>query len=274
MNEMKTFVNSSLGIIDSGVGGLSVVKAVREVFPVRNVIYVADPANFPYGEKSKEELLILVSPIIEYLTRVERVQALVIACGTLSSVCFEDFCKRYPIPIFDIVRPAVSEAAFVTRKKRVGVLATRTTVRSKRFARLFESLDNSITVYEEAWPDFIEEVERGAFDTPFWRKEIKTRLKRFTSLDVDTLILGCTHFALIETFFEQLLGDSSGLTLVNPARACALELQKALDTESIVESNSGKSEVRCLVRGDVGHFENLLRMFVSENSCKVRAFGS
>lgn len=274
MNVMETLTNYSLGVIDSGVGGLSVVKAIREVFPNQNVVYVADPANFPYGEKTKEELLSLVFPIIEYLAKVERIRALVIACGTLSSVCFEEFCRTYPIPIFDIVQPAVKRAASSTLKKRVGVLATSTTVRSKRFTKLFKDLDSSIEVYEEAWSDFIEEVEKGVFDTPCWRKEIKVRLERFKSFGVDTLILGCTHFALIESFFEKLLENSSELVLINPARACTLGLQRVLKSGNTVKGDSRKGEVRCLIRGDVRHFERLLRMFVSENSCKIDAFGS
>lgn len=273
MNVMKTLTNCPLGIIDSGVGGLSVVKAIREIFPDQSVIYVADPANFPYGEKTKEELLNLVFPIIEYLLKVEHIRALVIACGTLSSVCFEEFCRTYPIPILDIVQPAVKKAVSSTLKKRIGVLATSTTVRSKRFTKLFKELDSSIEVYEEAWPDFIEEVEKGSFDTPYWQEEIKARLKRFKFSGVDTLVLGCTHFALIEDFFEELLGDSSELALINPARACTPELKKVLESGNTAKSNSGKGEVRCLIRGDVRHFEKLLRMFASENSFKIDAFG-
>ncbi|MCD6156301.1 MAG: glutamate racemase [Candidatus Atribacteria bacterium] len=271
---MKMLTSYPLGIIDSGVGGLSVVKAVQKIFPNQNVVYVADPANFPYGEKTKEELLNLVFPIIEYLLKVERVRALVIACGTLSSVCFEELCKTYPIPIFDVVKPAVREAVSSTLKKRVGVLATSTTVRSKRFTKLFKELDSRIEVYEEAWSDFIEEVERGNFNTLYWQEEIKARLKRFKSSGVDTLILGCTHFALIEDFFKGLLGNSSELVLINPARACTPELQKVFGIGNNAKDNSKKGEVRCLIRGDVRHFERLLRMFASENSFKMEAFGS
>lgn len=243
----------AIGVIDSGVGGLSVVEAIKQLVPAQNIVYVADPLHFPYGEKTKDELMILVRPFIFFLQSL-MVQAVVIACGTVSSLCLEDLHREFTLPIMGILGPACREALRVTQKRRIMILATRATVRAGSFRKTLKSMDAGVEVREEAWPELIEAVERGTFNTPSWRAWVKEQLFRFRSQGIDTVILGCTHFALISWFFEEL---AEGLFIINPAQSCAREVGKSFCVERSDASWGGQLSI--FVRGSTASFRKSLQ---------------
>ncbi len=243
-----------LGIIDSGIGGLSVVNAVRTLLPEEDIIYVADPLHFPYGEKSREELVEIVKPIIGYLSQHRKAKLIITACGTLSSVCLPDLAQLISIPIMGIVQSACQEAARVTRQGKIGVLATRATVKAGAFGQTLKGVNPGLEVIEEAWPEFVAAVEKGEFNSPEWRVQIKNRLISLKDRGVDTLIMGCTHFSLISWFFQELGGRE--LQVVDPAWACAQEVKNKLYSEEKRSSSSGKLSI--LVRGDGFSFQESL----------------
>ena len=243
-----------LGIIDSGIGGLSVVNAVRALLPAEDIIYIADPLNFPYGEKGKEELLEIVKPIIGYLFQRRKAKLIITACGTLSSICLSDLSQLISIPIMGIVQPACQEAAKVTKQGRIGVLATRATVKAGAFCRTLKEINPDIEVIEEAWPEFVAAVEKGKFNSPEWKRQIKNRLISLKERGVDTLIMGCTHFSLISWFFQELGGKE--LQVVDPAWVCAQETKNKLYSERETGSSSGKLSI--FVRGDGFSFRKSL----------------
>lgn len=244
-----------LGIIDSGIGGLSVVNAVRALLPAEDIIYVADPLHFPYGEKTKKELMEIVKPIIGYLSQDKMVKLIITACGTLSSVCLPDLAQLTSVPVMGIVWPACQEAAQVTKKGKIGVLATRATVRTGAFHRILQDIDSSLEVIEEAWPEFILAIEKGEFNSPEWRAQVQGGLLSLKQRGVDTLIMGCTHFSLISWFFQELGGED--LQVVDPAWVCAQKVKEKLHSGREMKSSSG-GKLYLLVRGDCSSFQKSL----------------
>lgn len=238
----------TIGVMDSGIGGLSVVLAVRKLFPSHPIVYFADPLHFPYGEKEEQELAAIVGPVVDFLVYGAGVQVLVVACGTVSSLLLPKLKRTYSIPLVGIVEPACKEALARVPEGAIGVLATRATVRAGTFRRTIERLRPGTPVVEEAWPEFIEAVEEGVFDTPPWRVWVRGRLEEFYAQGVRGVIMGCTHFAFISTFFEELAQDL--FPVVNPAASCAQEVTEVLENSATGDSPS----LTVFVRGDREHF--------------------
>lgn len=245
---------NAVGVIDSGVGGLSVVEAIKQLVPSQEIIYVADPLHFPYGEKTGAELMNLVRPFIFFLQSFG-VRAIVTACGTVSALCLEGLQKEFSLPIIGILEPASRETIRVTRQRKVAVLATHATVKAGTFGNVLRAMDSEVEVYEEAWPELITAVEKGVFDTLEWRKWVSQKFSLFYAQRIDTVILGCTHFALIWWFFEELAGGR--LFIVNPAQSCAREVKKSLNIESVPGAQDGKVSV--FVRGSRVAFQKTLQ---------------
>lgn len=256
-----------VGIMDSGIGGLSVVLAVRKLLPSHPVVYFADPQHFPYGEKEKGELSAIVQPVVDFLVHGVGVQVLVVACGTVSSLLLPELRERYTVPLVGIVEPACKEALIRVPEGAIGVLATRATVRAGSFRRIMERLRPGVQVFEEAWPEFIDAVEQGTFDTLIWRKWVRARLEALHRQGVRGVIMGCTHFAFISDFFEELAHDL--FPVVNPAASCAREVKEVLP--------GGEPRVppslTVFVRGDRERFIRTVRNLRFSLPMEVLSFG-
>lgn len=174
-----------VGVFDSGVGGLTVLKKLIEKYPKNDYIYFGDTKNVPYGEKNKNELFDLSSKIVEFFIE-NNIDLIVIACGTISSNCYSELKNKYSIPIIDIISPTIK---YVTMNNydNIGVIATTRTIDS----HIFRDLLKDITVYEEACSEFVNLIENDLYD------EIDID-KHLSKIDSDTIILGCTHYPLIK----------------------------------------------------------------------------
>ncbi|MEN3186809.1 MAG: glutamate racemase [Atribacterota bacterium] len=259
-----------IGVIDSGVGGLSVVEAIKQLMPSQEIIYVADPLHFPYGEKTSIELMNLVRPFILFLQSCG-VSVVVTACGTVSALCLEELRKEFSLPIVGILEPASRETIRITREKKVVILATHATVKAGTFGNVLRTMDSEIEIYEEAWPELIMAVERGDFNTLKWKKWVSQKFSLFHRRGIDTVILGCTHFALIWWFFEELA--EGRLFIVNPAQACARELKEVLGVEFNARAQNGKISV--FVRGNRASFQKTLQSIpLSLSNLEIASFPS
>lgn len=222
--------NAPIGVFDSGVGGLTVAREIMRQIPNERIVYFGDTARVPYGSKSKQTILKFSRQIIRFL-KTEGVKAIVIACNTASALALDDIEKELDIPIIGVVRSGASMAAKATKNKRVGIIATEGTINSNIYKDYLSSIDSEITVIGKACPLFVPLVEEGMIDDPV-TKEIATRyLNYLRNENIDTLILGCTHYPLLRNTIKEIMGD--GVTLVNPAYETAVELKTLLKEKNL-----------------------------------------
>ena len=225
-----------IGVFDSGVGGVSVLLEIERQLPDEDLIYVADSAHAPYGDKPVEEIQERAFAIVEYLLE-QRVKAIVVACNTATGVAVEALRARWPLP-FVAIEPAVKPAAAATQTGIVGVLATRQTIASPRFARLAETWAHGARILAQPCPGLVEQIERGELATARTRELVDSFVRPLVEQGADTLVLGCTHFPFVEPLIASIAGP--GVTLINPAAAVARELRRRLAAANLL--NPGPPE--------------------------------
>ena len=213
-----------IGVFDSGIGGVSVLQEIRRQLPAEDLIYVADSAHAPYGDKPVADIQERAFRIVEFLLD-QRVKAIVVACNTATGVAVEKLRARWPLP-FVAIEPAVKPAAASTRTGIVGVLATRQTIASPRFARLAETWAGGARILAQPCPGLAEQIEQGELATAKTRDLIGSFVRPLVEQGADTLVLGCTHYPFVEPLIASVAGP--GVTLINPAAAVARELRRRL----------------------------------------------
>ncbi|MDE6182533.1 MAG: glutamate racemase [Eubacteriales bacterium] len=194
---MKIFDKRPIGIFDSGVGGLTVVKEVIKALPEENIVYFGDTARVPYGSKSKETVFNFSCQIIRFLKE-QNVKCIIIACNTVSSNCYEDLKKEFPnIPIIEVVNAGVNSAIKTTKSSKIGIIGTEATVKSNQYKlKIQEKLKNA-QVFSKACPLFVPLAEEGWFENNITIDISKIYLEELIKNNIDTLILGCTHYPLL-----------------------------------------------------------------------------
>ncbi len=217
-------------MIDSGVGGLTVARAVLDQLPHETLHYVGDTRNSPYGPKPlaevREHALALMDELVE-----SGVKALVIACNSASAACLTQARERYDVPVIDVIGPAVRRAAAATRTGRIGVIGTIATISSGEYDREFAE-QHDITVSSAACPRFAEFVERGVTSGRQLLGLAESYLAPLSAADIDTLVLGCTHYPLLTGLLSVVMGDS--VTLVSSAEETAKEVYRVLTDRDLL----------------------------------------
>lgn len=201
--------NAPIAFIDSGVGGLPYLQWVKDRLPLENFLYLADTGNFPYGVKSQDKIVEIVLDAVESLSEKDNPKLLVIACNTASVTALDSVRKAIDIPVVGVV-PAVKPAAEISKNKRIGVLATERTVCGSYLRGLIEDFASSCHVEKIAGSGIVRFVENDFFTSPRDRKNefIEEAVARFKEVDVDTVVLGCTHFIYISDLLKEQLGDN------------------------------------------------------------------
>lgn len=229
-----------IGMFDSGIGGLTVLKEVIKQNPNENIIYLGDTKRFPYGSKSKESIIDLTKKGIEFLIS-KNVKAIVIACGTATSQALEEVQKQYDIPIIGIIDSTVDYINKNKKLRKIGVIATAGTIRSKGWQnKIYNKISDAIICYK-ACPLLAPMAEEGWTDNEIAKLTIKEYLKGFE--DIDCLILGCTHYPLFKKLIKEELGKK--VEIINTGEMLSKDLQKALvenNKENEVK-NKGKCEI-------------------------------
>lgn len=214
-----------IGVFDSGVGGLTVMREIIRQIPNEKIIYFGDTARVPYGNKSQETVTRFSEQIVRFL-RTFRVKTIVVACNTVSAYAMEALEQDCDIPIIGVVKPGAKVAAQATRNGRIGVIATEATIGSQIYAKYIQELNRDVTIYGKACPLFVPLVEEGLLEDPVTDEIARRYLTELIDIDIDTLILGCTHYPLIRSTLGRIMGE--GVTLVNPAYETAMELRRML----------------------------------------------
>ena len=223
-------MNAPVGVFDSGVGGLTVAREIMRQLPEESMIYFGDTARVPYGTKSKETILRYSRQIVNFLLS-KGVKAIVIACNTASALALAELQKDYIIPIIGMVQPGAVAAMHATKNKNIGIIGTNATIKSGQYGMCLRKLDPSVTVVTKACPLFVPLVEEGLIEDRITEDMVSRYLGEFRQYDIDSLILGCTHYPLLINPIQRFMGDQ--VTLVNPAFEVAKSLKQLLKEQEI-----------------------------------------
>ena len=197
--------NSPIGIFDSGVGGLTVARAIRDSLPHESLIYIGDTAHSPYGTKSIADVRTYALQVLDQLVE-QGVKMLVIACNTASAAMLRDARERYDVPVIEVIQPAVRGALAATRNHRIGVIGTTATITSRAYNDAFAAASH-LELFTAAAPRFVELVEAGQTSGPDVLRVAREYLQPLIDADVDTLVLGCTHYPFLRGAISYVMGD-------------------------------------------------------------------
>jgi glutamate racemase len=251
--------SAPIGIFDSGVGGLTVARAILDQLPNESTLYIGDTARGPYGPRPLAEVRDFALETLDFLVD-QGVKALVIACNTASAAMLRDARERYSVPVIEVIQPAVRRAVAATRTGRVGVIGTRATIDSKAYIDAFAAAPQ-LTISSIACPLFVEYVERGETSGESITKVAREYLQPMIDAEVDTLVLGCTHYPLLTGVISYVMGN--GVSLVSSAEETAKDLYRVLVENSLLRAPSSEAAThRFLATGDAKAFEVLARRFL------------
>jgi glutamate racemase len=265
--------DAPIGIFDSGVGGLTVARAILDQLPAEQLLYVGDTAHVPYGPKPIADVRRYALDAMDHLVE-QGVKALVIACNAASSACLHDARERYDVPVVEVIRPAVRRAVAATRNGRVGVIGTVMTVTSGSYQDAF-SAATQVSVHAVACPAFVDFVERGVTTGRQLLGLAQSYLEPLQRAEVDTLVLGCTHYPLLAGLLGLVMGDD--VTLVSSADETARDVYRILTERDLLRPADGAPpRHRFLATGDPAPFARLARRFLGlelPEGTAVPAFG-
>ena len=223
--------NRPIGIFDSGIGGLTVLRELNKQLPAESVIYYADLARVPYGSKTPQEIITINEEIFNYF--VERgVKMVIVACNTSSAIALEHSKSKFALPIIGVIGPGANTAFALTKNKKIGVLATEATVHSHAYKNILTSLNPSVKVYEQPCPKFVPLIEQGNFDVPELQSAVAEYLQPLLDQGIDTLIYGCTHYPLIDRIIRKYAG--ADLKYVDPAVGTIHLAKEILEKEKLL----------------------------------------
>ncbi len=251
--------DAPIGIFDSGVGGLTVARAILDQLPNESTLYIGDTARGPYGPRPLAEVRTFALETLDFLVE-QGVKALVIACNTASAAMLRDARERYSVPVIEVIQPAVRRAVAATRTGRIGVIGTRATIDSQAYLDAFAAAP-SLKVTSVACPLFVEYVERGETSGEDITAIARQYLAPIMDADVDTLVLGCTHYPLLTGVISYVVGNE--VSLVSSAEETAKDLYRVLVENSLLrKTDSAKPTHKFLATGDAPAFELLARRFL------------
>jgi len=260
-------VDRPIGIFDSGIGGLTVVKEVTRLLPQEKIVYFGDTARVPYGVKSKETIVKFSIENTLFLLK-KNVKMIVVACNTSSSLALPEIRRHFKIPMMGVIGPGAKEAVAATRNGRVGVIGTRATINSGAYEAEIRRLDPRVKVIAQACPMFVPVVEEGWGDDPVAGKIAERYLAPLKARKVDTLILGCTHYPLLKGLLHRIMGP--GVRLIDSAEQVAAEVRQVLAQEGLLRTRRGRVHHAYYVSDEVAIFKNVARRFLGRELCGIR----
>ncbi|MGE5197007.1 MAG: glutamate racemase [Deltaproteobacteria bacterium] len=255
-----------IGVFDSGVGGLTVVKELVRQLPCEDIVYFGDTARVPYGIKSKETVIRFSIENILFLLK-ENVKLICVACNTVSSLALPSIVNHFKVPIVGVISPGAKEAVYATQNKRIGVIGTHGTIKSRTYELEIKQLNPEIKVTAMACPLFVPFVEEGWLSGKVVLEVANTYLKPLKDARVDTVILGCTHYPLLKPVIRQILG--AGVTLIDSAKQVAMEVKNILAEDGSLSAN-GKGRHKYFVSDNPEWFSSIAQRFLGESPGNVK----
>lgn len=258
--------NKYIGVFDSGMGGLTVVKSIIEKMPNENIVYFGDTAHVPYGTRSKEQITEYVMNDVKFLSGFD-IKAIVIACNTADSIAREKVEASYDLPVFGVVEPAAKKAALATKNGRIGIIATNATVNSGAYERTVKCFNESAEVISLACPLLVPLVEEGRFKKgdKVIEKVLTEYLEPLKEQEIDTLVLGCTHYPLLYDIIAEIMPDTN---IISSSVAAAETLKSALEAADL-RSDTSESKRKYFVSDNAEYFEGLAKIFMGDLGGRV-----
>ncbi len=250
-----------IGVFDSGVGGLSIVREIRRRLPNEPIVYFGDMARLPYGTKSKQQILSFSIQNTLFLLK-HKVKAVVIACNSSSSAAYSFLKKNFNLPIVDVIEPAAQSAVEATKSNHVGVIATQATIDSKAYEKALKKINSKIRVSGGACPLFVPLVEEGWLDGKITEDIARSYLKGLVKKPMDTLVLGCTHYPLLRDAIENVL--PSGVRIVDSMAPTAQKLASILKKQGLNYPSRSKGFLKIYVSDKPGNFIRIGEKFLGE----------
>lgn len=263
VRKMDMMINSDqpIGVLDSGVGGLSVLKAIRSQLPDENVLYLGDQAHVPYGPRAQEQIKEFSAGITQFLLE-QGAKLIVVACNTASAAALHDLRKIFPEVPFVGMEPAVKPAAETTKTGKVGVLATPTTFAGDLYASVVERFGQHVEIYQSTCPGLVEQIEIGDLESPEIYRILNDALRPMLEAQIDTIVLGCTHYPFVIPVIQSITG--SGIRTIDPAPAVARQVTRLLEQHECLNLSQIKGEVNVFTSGDPDYLNAILPHLLGE----------
>ena len=255
--------NLSIGVFDSGLGGLTVLKVLRDHFPNESFIYLGDTARLPYGSKSPDTIHRYAKQNIDFLSHL-KIKAVVVACNSASAALRSQPLIAPPVPILEVILPGSEAALSATSTGRIGVVGTYATVAQSAYVKCLQSLSPDIKVFQQACPLLVPLVEEGWIDDPLTSLVVNRYVALLIQHQIDTLILGCTHYPVLKTTFEKVVGRD--VQLIDSGEAIASRLHAAMASGHVAPSNSKQGSFEIYTTDKTARFAEIAAYLLGEQN--------
>jgi glutamate racemase len=252
---------SPIGIFDSGVGGLSVLRAVRAQMPEESVIYFGDQGHIPYGPRPMQQIRSFSEAITRFLL-VQDAKIVVVACNTASAAALKYLREAFPDVSFVGMEPAVKPAAEQTQTGKVGVLATPATFQGALYASVVERFANGVELLQNTCPGLVQEIERGNLNGAETRQILENALFPMLERNIDTVVLGCTHYPFVIPLIQQIVGKN--VRVIDPAPSVAKQVRRVLEAKGLKKESAAQGDVKFYTSGDPAELKSLLPLLLGE----------
>jgi len=250
--------NNPIGVFDSGIGGLTVVRELMREMPNEEIIYFGDTARVPYGTKTKNTVTRYSMQIMEFL-KTKNVKAVIIACGTVSSNSYDELKKAFKVPLFEMVSNGVAACLSATKNNRVGIIATEATIKSGKYEQLIKKMNPEIEVHLKACPLFVPLAEEGWTDNIVAELTAQIYLSELKMKQIDALIMACTHYPLLSNQIQKAISDA---TLINPAIEAAKNVHLFLQQNNLLRTDVTPPNHRFFISDNTEKFNRLSQMIL------------
>jgi glutamate racemase len=258
---MSIDLNAPIGIFDSGVGGISVLRAIRRQMPEESIRYFGDQGHVPYGSRSMEQIQDFSEAITRFLLE-QGAKLIVVACNTASAAALTSLRGKFPNIQFVGMEPAVKPAAEHTQTGKVGVLATPATFQGALYASVVDRFASGVELFPETCPGLVQQIEQGNLDGEEPRKILEDALLPMLEKNIDTVVLGCTHYPFVIPLIQQIVGD--GVRVIDPAPAVAEQTGRLMQANEMRNNSGTKGAVKFYTSGDPDVLKSLLPLLMGE----------
>lgn len=250
-----------IGIFDSGVGGLSVLRAVRELMPAENIVYFGDQGHVPYGPRPMDEIQKFSEGITRFLLE-HNSKLIVVACNTASAAALKYLRDRFPEVSFVGMEPAVKPAAEITQTGKVGVLATPATFQGALYASVVERFAAGVDLYQSTCPGLVSQIEKGELESLTTRKILEEALHPMLEKNIDTVVLGCTHYPFVIPLIKQIVARHQNVRVIDPAPSVARQVKRLLEAQGKLNLSEKSGEISYFTSADPASMTSMLPMLL------------